>query len=139
MLPDRIKQIIRSPFFLYLLPLFFVLHGFTESYYLIPVPDSFLLLLKYLFATLVLNLIFFFIYMNNYRAVFFTFVLVAVYFFFGSFHDSLKTLLPGTFIVKYSFLLPSIFLIIVLTFFLIRRKKVFIKLTTFLNMLFLLF
>src|SRR4026207_2010773 len=108
---DRIKKINRLPLFLYLLPLFFVLHGFTESFYLVPVTDSFLLLLKYLTAALVFNIAFFFLFRNNYRASFFLFVLLFIYFFFGAIHDQIRNVLPGTFFSKYSFILSFIFLV----------------------------
>ena len=137
MISDRLKKINKLPLFLYLLPLFFVLHGFTENYFLVPVPDSILLLLKYLFGALVLHVIFFFLFKrNNYRATFFSFVLLLVYFFFGAFHDTIKSLLPGSFFAKYSFVLPFIFLIISLAFIVVRRKKMFVKPTLYLNLLF---
>src|SRR5882672_9587496 len=98
MILTRFNKINRLPLFLYLLPFFFVLHGFTESYYLVPIADSFLLLLKYLITITILHFILFFLFRkNNYRASFFLFVLLLIYFFFGAFHDTLKSILPGSF------------------------------------------
>jgi Sulfatase len=138
MFPDKFKKLIKLPLFLYLLPIFFVLHGFTESYFLIPVSDSVLLLAKYLFAALVLHFIFFFLFRKkNYRASLFLFVLQVIYFFFGAFHDTLKLLLPGTFFSKYIFVLPFIFLTAIISIIVIRRKEIFTRLTIYLNSLFL--
>jgi len=133
---DRIKKISRLPLFLYLLPLFFVLHGFTEGYYLVTVTDSFFLLLKYLSTIFILHIIFFFLFRNNYRATLFLFVLLLIYFFFGAFHDAIKSILPGSFFVKYSFILPFIFLVISIAFIIVRRIKTFIKPSVYLNVLF---
>ncbi len=134
---DRFYKLGRWPFFLYLLPFFFVLHGFTENYFLIPAPDSLLLLLKYLLYTQALHAIFFFLFRrNNFRASFFLFILLVIYFFFGVFHDAIKSILPGTFFSRYIFVLPFIFLTIVLSLIMIRNRKKFDRVNAYLNVLF---
>jgi len=135
-----IKRFSGRPFFLYLLPVFFVLHGFTESFYLVPLGDGLLLLLKYLLIAVVLNVILFFLFRkNNDRASLFVFILLAVYFFFGAFHDTLKSLIPNTFVVKYSFLLPFIFAIFLLSFILLGKARRFERAFTYLNLVFFIF
>ena len=137
MASERFKKIIRWPLFLYLLPVFFVSHGFTESYFLIPVPDSLLLVLKYLAATVLLHTGFYLFFRNNYRASFFLLILLLVFFFFGAIHDTLKSALPGTFFSRYTFVLPFIFFIVVVSLIIIRKRKLFTKQATYLNILFL--
>ena len=137
MASERFKKIIRWPLFLYLLPVFFVLHGFTESYFLVPVPDSFFLVLKYLTATVLLHIVFYLFFRNNYRASFFLFVLLLVFFFFGAVHDAAKSALSGMFFSRYTFLLPFILVIAVAALILIKKKKLFARPATYLNCLFL--
>jgi hypothetical protein len=137
MLATRVRKLSRVPFFLYLLPVFFVLHGFTESYYLISAADSFLLLLKYLLFILILHGILFFLFRkNNDRASFLLFTMLLIYFFFGAFHDALKSVFPNSFLIKYSFLLPFILSIPVLTVMLSRRAHGLGRLFAYLNLLF---
>ncbi len=135
---EGIKNMFRQPFFLYLLPIFFVLHGFTENYYLVPLEDSLFLVLKYISAIAVFHLILFFLFRNNHRASFFLFVLLVIYYFFGAFHDAMKSLAPGTFLTKYGFLLPFILLIIVSAILILRKKRNLSRPATYLNTLFLL-
>ena len=138
MFATRIKKLSGRPFFLYLLPVFFVLHGFTEGFYLVPLGDGLLLLLRYLLFALVLNVVLFFLFRkNNDRASSFLFILFAVYFFFGAFHDTLKSFFPNSFVVKYTFLLPFIFSILLLAVFLLRKAKRFERAFTYLNLVFL--
>ena len=136
MASDFFKKIFRVPFFLYLLPFFFVLHGFTENYFLVPVPDSFFLLLKYSGAGIVLNLLFLLIFKNNYKASFYSFLLLLVYFFFGAGHDALKSVFPSNFFSRYVFVMPFIFLLLIFAFIVVRRKKMFIKPTVYVNTVF---
>lgn len=137
MLPQWMGQLGQRPFFLYLLPVFFVLHGFTESYYLVPVVDSSLLLFKYLVLTLVLNAIFFFVFRKNIcRSSLFVFILLTIYFFFGAFHDMLKNIWPASFLIKYTFLLPFILSIVVVTYILLSKAINFARTFAYLNILF---
>ena len=51
---DKLLHIIRTkPVFLFLLPVFFVLHGYMENYDFVPVKDALLLTGIYLGASLV--------------------------------------------------------------------------------------
>jgi hypothetical protein len=132
-----LRTIIKTrPVFLYLLPLFFVLHGYTENYDFVPVKDAALLTAVYWGASLVISLLSWLIYRNFIKANLFAFCVMALHFFFGSMHDFLKRLAPGGFISKYSFVLPAIAIIfIVLLVLLKKRKKTLFATTRFLNML----
>ncbi len=118
----KLKLFLQSkPVFLYLLPVFFVLHGFTENYPSVPVFDAIKLTIEYLLVTLLLAFSFYFIFRSWQNAVIFAFFLMCLQFFFVPFHDFLKKISPHWFLSKYSVLLPLIFLI-VLIFFLFFRK-----------------
>ena len=95
------------PFYLFLLPLFFVLHGYTEFYGLIPLIESLNLAGIYLLAGLFLFCIGWLLFRNGYKASLFAFLLLAFNFFFGPVHDFLKQTFPGSFISRYSFILSG--------------------------------
>ncbi|MDP9230936.1 MAG: hypothetical protein M3O67_09740, partial [Bacteroidota bacterium] len=129
-----------KPVFLYLLPLFFVLHGFTENYDFVPVKDLLLLTGRYLLAAFCFSLLFRVFLKSFYKANLFSFFLLTVFFFFGSFHDTLKELFASSFVVKYKFLLPFIFLSLLIIFIYIKKiRGVSRKTIFFLNTLFSLF
>ncbi len=124
--------------FLYLLPVFFVLHGYTENYNLVPEDDAVWLALFYVGCTLLVMLICWLIYRNFSKASLAAFVLMSIYFFFGTVHDTLKDLLAGSFFTKYIFLLPFLFFLSILLIILIKKSTSrFSQLTVYLNILFL--
>ena len=135
----KLTKGLKFPLFLYLLPLFFVFHGFVEYFFLVPVLPALLLFAKYFCATLVLHGIFYCIFKNNNKAALFVFLLFSTYYFFGIFHDLLKKTFPGTYITKYSFILPFLLLLVVFSFINIKRKSFPGKLIIYLNSLFLIF
>ena len=63
------------------------------------------------------------IYRNSRKASLLAFVLMVIFFFFGSFHDALKSIFPSSFITKYTFILPLLFILALLIFFLIKKSK----------------
>src|SRR5215212_3730424 len=109
-----------KPLFLILLPLFFVLHGFTAQFGLVDLKDAMYLLLVYMVSSFILAFLFWLFYKNFIKASLVAFIIMAVFFFFGNMHDFLKELLPGTFLVKYSFILPFIFLLLVVIIILLK-------------------
>src|SRR5690349_6458591 len=119
---ERLYRLGKWPVFVYLLPVFFVLHGFTRNFYLIPAADSLWLLSKYLVGVIIMHVVFFFIFRNSSRASLLTFLLMAIYFFFGAIHDTLKWLLPGTFFSRYVFVLP--FIVLVTAFFVVLISSI---------------
>ncbi len=134
---DKLLHIIRTkPVFLFLLPPFFVLHGFTENYNFIPVKDALLLTGIYLCCSLLLSLLCWLLYRNFTKANLAAFWIMAFNFFFGSVHDGLKKFFPGSFIAKYTFILPAaVLLFVVLLIVLKKRKTSLLKLTYYLNVL----
>src|SRR5947209_20560583 len=96
---------LRKELYLLLLPVFFILHGFTENYFLLPVSDAFLLLFYYLAIIIILCLIFFFIFKSWDKASLFTFLSLAYHFLFGSIHDTIIKLIGSSFITRYLFII----------------------------------
>src|SRR4051812_26275781 len=109
--------------FLYLLPVFFILHGFTVNHPLIPIADATKLLAKYLFAILIMLLFFYLFFRSWQKASLFVFLLMCTQFFFGAIQDVLKSLVPQSFISKYSFLLSVILIGLIFVFFLIKKTN----------------
>ncbi|MEO5946234.1 MAG: sulfatase-like hydrolase/transferase [Chitinophagaceae bacterium] len=131
--------ITKYPVFLYLLPVFFVLHGYTENYNLVPFQDAVILTAYYIGSIILLLLIFKLVFRNFTKAALFAFILLSYHLFFGTVHDTLKKIIPDSFLTKYIFILP--FSLIVLLFLFIVIKKNIASLTKvnlYLNMLFLL-
>ena len=75
----------RSPFFMLLLPFFFVFHGYVENFRYINPVDCLPLLGVYLAATLLCFFIFRIFLRDNPRSALMTFFIMAFYFFFGVF------------------------------------------------------
>jgi len=138
---NKLRIFFRSyPLFAWLLPIFFVLHGYTEFYNLIPVKDSALLVLKYLIVATLLVALAWFFFRNIFKASILVFLLLAYNFFFGPAHDWIKQQFPGSLFSRYSFILSaSLLAFVLLTLFLKKRKKTFYKATSYLNLLLLLF
>src|SRR6266540_6737852 len=126
-----------KPAFVFLLPVFFVFHGFTENFDFISLKVMFFLLALYFAISLVLVLLSRLFFRNFYKAALMTFFIMSVQFFFGSVHDILKKAFAGAFITKYGFLIPVLFILLILLIIILRkRKKSFFKTTLYLNLLF---
>lgn len=127
----------KIPFYLLLLPLFFVLRGYSENFNHIPIGDALMLFLAYALAISVTAL-FLFIFIRNVRKVaLITFSIFSCYFFFGSMQDFLQKNSTLENLSRYRVMLPAIILIVLITLvFSIRTKSKLLKLTFFLNVLF---
>lgn len=134
---NKLPNITRpKPLFLLLLPLFFVFHGYMENYDFVPVKDAALLTGIYIIASLLFASLFWLLYRDLTKASLVAFCMMAFHFFFGSVHDGLKRILPGTFITKYSFILPAaIIVFIILVVLLKKRREPFRRLPKYLNVL----
>jgi hypothetical protein len=136
----KLKHFLQTkPVFLYLLPVFFVLHGYTENYSLVPVSDALLLNAKYLAISLFFSLFFWLLYRNFTKANLVAFFIMAYNFFFGSAHDFLKKIADNTFIVRYSFIIPATaILLVILVLYIKKTRSTFINTAKYLNILLLL-
>ncbi|MEI9910535.1 MAG: hypothetical protein WDO71_13210 [Bacteroidota bacterium] len=137
---DKLNILLRrNPLFLYLLPVFFVVHGSAENYDFVPLKDAVLLTIVYIIASWILLLLFRLLYRNWMKAALMAFFIMAFHFFFGSMHDGLKNILPGAFITKYLFILPLSLCLLALAVVLLKKsKRPLLKTAFYLNILFLL-
>jgi len=118
--------------FLFLLPLFFVLHGMNEQFWFVPVKDAFFLLLIYCAASLALFFLCRLFFRDNAKAAIAAFLLMAFHFFFGSIHDFLK--------IKYSIILPLFLVLFIIVFVVLKRTRSSLRrLSAYLNVLFIIF
>ena len=123
------------PFFIVLIPLFFVLHGFLEYFGFISAKDALLLCMFYSAGSLVLFAALYFCYRRKWqKAAVLTGSLLILYFFFGAYHEFLSQHLP--FAGRYTVLLLIILLLLFFILRLIRRGKVFNRFIMLLNLLF---
>lgn len=124
------------PFFIFLLPVFFVLHGFVFYYDSVPMVDALVLLFKYLLLAVVATGIFWLFYRDLLKASITGFAVMTFFFFFGNIQDLLKKNLEGTVFVQYRFVLTfSFFALLILLFALKRMKAPLLKATAYLNIL----
>jgi len=129
-----------KPAFIFLLPVFFVFHGFVEHYDFISQKGALVLLLLYTTGTLIVfGICWLFIRHVNYAAIISLFIM-SFFFFFGSIQDFLRHSFTGTFFARYSFILPLFaILVIALLGWLKRRKPPLQRGIGYFNLLFLLF
>ena len=121
---DKLFHILRTkPVFLFLLPLFFVLHGFSENYDFIPVKDALLLTAVFLGASIGLSLLCWLLFRDFMKANLAAFFIMAFNFFFGSVHDTIRKIFPGSFITKYVFILPAVFVFFILLLIVLKKRK----------------
>jgi hypothetical protein len=129
----------QRPLFLFLLPLFFVIHGFTRHFYFVHVSDALLLIAVYTGSALLIATLFYIFYRDLIKASLVAFLLTGFNFFFGSIHDALKAIAGSTFFSRYSFILPfSLVILVVIIIALRKRKKPLLKIISYLNVLMLL-
>jgi hypothetical protein len=125
----------RHEYFIILLPLFFVLHGYSDHYGDVPAIDALLLALKYIAAAVVVTTVLALVYRSVRKAAVFTVLFLVFYFFFGAMHDWLKEVLGDTILTSYSFIIPaSVLVFILLGFYLVRTSRSFSRPTRYLNM-----
>jgi len=127
------------PLFLYLLPVFFVLHGCLENYDFVPLKDAALLAGIYLGWSIFFLLLFRLLFKEWLKAAIVAFLVMAFHFFFGAMQDGLRHALHGSFLSKYSFMLPAfIILLVIVIIVLKKRDKAPKRLALYLNFLFVL-
>ncbi len=132
------ENIIRLPFFVLLLPVFFVVHGVQENLHFVSGNDALKLIILYVTIALAMN-IFFFIFLRNIRkASLVACYSMSIFLFFGFIQNCAKACFD--FISRYSVLLPVLLAsTIMLVFFLGKSKGDFKKTCLFLNLLLLVY
>ena len=127
---------VHSPHFVYLLPSFFVFHGYVENIEAMQPMEGFILLGTYLLAILVIFLFAWLFLRSKQKAALLAFATMFFHLFFGAFHDGLKNFFPGAFINQYSVVLPSSLIgFVLLCIYLKRTNKSFRTLAIYLNLL----
>ncbi len=121
------------PLFAFLLPLFFVGHGFAQYAAFIPAASVMQLALKYLAAAALFFFLFWLFFKNRLKAGLAVFCTFFLFCFFGAFHDFLRRLLPHSFFIRYVFLLPALAIAFLAVVFWIKRKTVPPRLVLYLN------
>ncbi|MCW3072950.1 MAG: hypothetical protein JWP69_19 [Flaviaesturariibacter sp.] len=130
------NNLLLKPYYLILLIIFFVFHGYVENYDLVPVTDCLLLVCQYTgFAILSTAMAYYFLRSIN-KAALFTFFILSINFFFGAAFDVLKKS-PVSFLGKYSVILLLLVISLVVTFIYLKKStKLFYTITKYLNFLF---
>ncbi len=132
------KVLQHTPLFLFLLPVFFVLHGYAENYGYITLANCLLLTVTYTGAAALIYFLFSLFYKNYLKAALLATYLMAFFCFYGAVHDFLKQY--SGFLYKYSVLLPAFLLGAVwLGIYLRKTKHLFFKATLFINVLLLIY
>ena len=133
-----IDSLRKQPWYLLLLPLFFVMHGLTENFGFINFRDVLVLAITYITASIILFLLFLFVFKKRAKAALAAFFLMAFYLFFGAIQDFCKVHIAA--LNRYSVLL-SLFVIVfsIVIFYLRKSKGSFSRLNLFLNSLFLIY
>lgn len=130
----------RYPLYLFLLPVFFVLHGFVENLGFIDVKEAALLLLSYLFLTMSIAGFSYVFFRNWNRAALITTFWMSFFFFFGALHEFLKAHSPIKLFSRYSFLLGMALSILFVLFIYFRKStKPFQRFSVYLNLLFIIY
>jgi hypothetical protein len=133
-----LRLIKKEPWFLFLLPVFFVLHGYNENFGYISFGDILILLIIYLIAALVLFIVFLFIFSNRIYAAISAGYLLFFYLFFGALQDFSRQ--HVVFLSRYSVLIPLFVITFCLIIVLMKWKKWPVKrLNFFLNVLLLIY
>jgi hypothetical protein len=134
---NRLRSLsFRKEYFIFLLPLFYILHGLNEHYGNIPVADAAWLLAEYELATIIAGLLASLFFRSLRKGCLFGFVVMCVHFFFGSWVDWIKEVMGTSFLLKYSFILPFFLVIFFgLLFFLKRTALSFNRTSRYLNFL----
>ncbi len=128
----------KKPYFLVLLPLFFIAHGYNDFFGFFPFQFVLLNFIAALFSAAALYLLAAALFSQKEKNALFAFWLLLIILLFGTIHDVLKKLFHAGFFSSYTFILPFLLLLVVLLFiFLKKRKSPFIRSFQFLNLLFL--
>ncbi len=111
------------PFFLFLLPLYFIINGYIRFYGSVPVGDAIVLLLIYLLATAFVYALCWLYFRDMIRSAVCTLVLMGYYLFFGAGLDVWNYLFHGTLLNRYSVILSLSGLVFFLLFRYLKRTR----------------
>lgn len=134
-----LKKLQQKPFFLVLLPVFFILHGYNEFFGFFTLKFTTLHLTAVLLFTAILYLTAYVYFRSLKKTALFSFWFLLLLLTFGSVHDLLKKTAPG-FFSSYTFLLPLILLAMIILIVRIKKSPLqFLRTFTFLNLVMIIF
>ena len=122
MLQSLKTNLAKYPYYIVLIPLFFVWHGFAENARLLHLKDVLLLASYYTVGALILFLVCKLIFRDSRKAALICGICMIFYFFFGAIYDFLKANSPSAFFYRYSVIL-SILTLLVITLAVIIKKS----------------
>ena len=132
------KLLEHTPLFLFLLPNFFILHGYNENFGNIIPSNCLLLAISYSGAAAFLYFVFLFFFKNYFKAALMASYVFAFYCFFGAIQDFFK--IHGVFFSRYLFLLSSFLIFFVVLIIALKKTgRSFFRLSLFLNTLFIIY
>lgn len=125
---------------MFLLPVFFLFHGYVAYFPQIPILNLVFPLLQ-IFAGLLITWLFFWYLIGSFKAAALaTFLTLVIFLFFGYIHDMIKAVFPGSMVIGYRIVLPVFIVLIAgLAVFLRKRKPTLTRWMLYLNVLFLVF
>ena len=124
------------PLYLFLYPIFFVLHGFLQNYYFVSIGSALILTGIYSIAALIIATLFYPIFRRLIPASVVACFILSFHFFFGILFDFLKQSFPNTIITRYSSIISFFFILLVVLVFLLKRTKNLFQVAAYLNTLF---
>ncbi|WP_127130019.1 sulfatase-like hydrolase/transferase [Pseudoflavitalea rhizosphaerae] len=134
------ENISTKPYFIFLLPLFYVLHGYLEFIGFASFSTLLPLLLTYFGCIILLWLLLIFIFRNKIKAALMCMAVAGFYLFFGAIFDFLKAYSPWPFLYKYSVLLIAGLTVMICIFIFLHKTSSALKRPVlFLNLLLLIF
>ena len=135
-----INQFKRLPFYVILLPLSFVLHGYNEHFGFISALDAGSLALTYCAFSLCVFLLSWWVFKDIRKAGIMTAAWIGTYLLFGAALDFLRVHSPFRFAYRYRFIIPFLIIGFLTLFFLLKKTRhAFYRTTLFLNTLFMIY
>lgn len=116
------RKTLTAPFFLFLLPLFFVFHGYIQNAASVALAETSVLAAEYFLSAGLLFCLGYLLYRKWEKAALLSFGLLFFHLFFGVFQDLLKKISPA-FLAKYTVLLPLLFCLFVILLVVLKRSK----------------
>src|SRR4051794_1899046 len=108
---DSLKKLLsKNGIYIFLIPVFFVLHGYVENFGLIEGRDALLLLLSYIISVTIVYFLVWLFYRNHLKASLLTGCILSFYLFFGAIDDFFKAHL--FFLSRYLVIIPLFFVLL---------------------------
>jgi hypothetical protein len=124
------------PYHIFLIPVFFIWHLLNTYFALIPFSYWSRFLFYYISLAVALFLMGKLLFKNTIKAGCWATSLLIIFFFWGAAHDFLRSLHLPAFLISYKFLLPLTFILIVVIFFILRKRNPLKKISIFFTILF---